>query len=33
MLDVLRETLRDDVALLSRVLNRDLSPWLERPCK
>jgi Sulfotransferase domain len=31
MLDVLREALRDDVALLSRVLNRDLSHWLKRP--
>ncbi len=31
-LDVLREALRDDVALLSRVLNRDLGYWLKRPC-
>lgn len=30
-LDVLREALRDDVALLSRVLNRDLGYWLKRP--
>ena len=31
MLGILREVLRDDVALLSRVLNRDLSFWLKRP--
>jgi hypothetical protein len=28
MKDVVRETLRTDVALLSRVLGRDLSHWL-----
>jgi hypothetical protein len=31
MLGILREVLRDDIALLSRVLNRDLSFWLKRP--
>jgi hypothetical protein len=30
-LEVLREALCDDVALLSRVLNRDLNSWLKRP--
>jgi Sulfotransferase domain len=31
MLGILREALRDDVALLSRVLDRDLNSWLKRP--